>query len=230
MPSCDDFQILIEQRLLGALAEARRPALEAHLADCSSCRGYEAEAAEAQRALAVPSGARAPVEWSRIERAIGRERALLDGEWALVACGMLVLDLTWLLFFSWEFVRPWALPILAVEASAWLAFGLRERRALRHRVAAVPSGELMDWLRRHAAWRRSSAGQVRWCTVVGLMALAFAWALAGRHGRGVDAALLSRLHWALLLVGAFVVAVLVWVEAVQLPRARRECASLQASR
>jgi predicted anti-sigma-YlaC factor YlaD len=229
MPSCDDFQILIEQRLHGALLDADHPSLDAHLGGCAQCREYEANATDNQRVLVAQGGGEGPVDWARLEAAIRREGALLDWEWALVACGMLVHNLVWLVFFSWKFVRPWALPVLGVEVSACLAFGLRERWALRRRVATLPTEELMGWLRRHAAWRRSSARQVRWATPAGLAVLAFGWALVDRHGRGVDPGLLVRAHLALLICGAFLLAILAWVEGWVLPRARRECSTLKVS-
>jgi hypothetical protein len=51
MNTCEEFEIAIEMRRRGALDEARRAELAAHLATCESCRRFEAETTSAAAAL-----------------------------------------------------------------------------------------------------------------------------------------------------------------------------------
>lgn len=51
MPACRDFQIAIEMRLLGALADERAAELHEHLASCDACRRFETLALTTKRTM-----------------------------------------------------------------------------------------------------------------------------------------------------------------------------------
>jgi len=72
--SCDQYSDAIAELADGTLPEAERRAVEAHLAECPSCRALAADlgriraAARSLEPLEAP-----PVVWSRIERALAAE-------------------------------------------------------------------------------------------------------------------------------------------------------------
>ncbi len=71
MTRCDEFEVLIEKRLHGALGDPERAALEEHLAGCETCRAYQSAAREAEAVMNLRARAAVgEVDWGRVERGI----------------------------------------------------------------------------------------------------------------------------------------------------------------
>jgi hypothetical protein len=71
MKSCDEFEILIERRLRGALGDDDAARLDAHLEGCSPCREYRDLATATSTGLTgAATDAQAAADWPGLERRI----------------------------------------------------------------------------------------------------------------------------------------------------------------
>src|SRR5262249_20605815 len=90
MSLCNDHEVEIEKRLHGALEPDRVAALEAHLADCATCRAFERGARKMEEAIrAMPVAAGGGPGWGRVaaelEKVVRKHRRRISYHMLLVA-------------------------------------------------------------------------------------------------------------------------------------------------
>ncbi len=179
MTGCDDVQMALERARHGALVEAERPALDAHLATCATCRAWEASLGQVERALgAQAERALQHVGWERVEQTLrGRARRTLAA-FGLSALNLLVMNLGLYALVGPEVivgadVLGGLVAELAVLGVVFAAAVLWERRRQR----LQPQGEALAWLRRDVAQTVRSVRQARWVLLacVGVLLGLAAW-------------------------------------------------------
>lgn len=223
-PSCSDFEIAIVQRLHRALPPDQAEALDAHLATCTRCTTYLAEAAETQDVLVGIS--RKAVKGTDWQAATLRFQATLQSRRRRIWQGLAVLLLmapfaAWTLGNGADLVEDTLLAmleggiVLGVVATRTVLASRRLARALDR-----PNGE--DILQLQRRYLRGRLRALTWTRILAipplLGALACAlipWPLRGAHpslGFGVTAAIVG-VGWLRLHLR-------------ELPRVRRELAEL----
>lgn len=217
---CDTYGPHIEQLARGALPEAQRAALEAHLAGCAACRSLAGLAGRVEGELAAHArGALAAVDWRRFERELGRQTLLMRWVIPLVLVGMgtavtIALarkpaDRSWL---ALPFGGFWTVTVAAgwVLSRRWL------RRWLR---GAAEGEELLAFYRRWLDERARDTRQgIAACVAFGLGIPALA--LIAPPGSPAEVAALAAAPVLLLPAAGY-------LALVELPRLRREEAALR---
>jgi hypothetical protein len=229
--ACEVHQQEIEQRAWGALDAEGVAGLEAHLAGCVTCQAWAQQvrqSTQAQRAMV--NRAVTTFDWAQLERHVSGERAMLKQEWVMVALGVGLTDVSNLLVFGWDFVRPAAPLVLLVEVLALLAFGWRERRALDRQLVGLSEGALFDWLTKQAAWRRSGARFSRGLIVAAAVGVGASLGFIDGWSPPTGDPLQLRFRIAAGLLCAGLLGLLLWVQLHVLPRAEREWAALKGER
>jgi hypothetical protein len=220
MAGCEEFQVDIEKRLHGALGEAGRAPLDAHLATCERCRAYEAAARGAEAGMATEaSEAAAQVDWDRVERGI---RGGVAASVRMLAAAVLVT--AWMAGMVWLSTPPDlrgerllrtlpAMGVMLVLVAFVSAYSARRLTALADR------GEMLDtW--RHIVWANLAwARRMQWATAAIVLFLLYK-ALYGRPGATFDGTVFYG-GLALPMVAAWL-----YLRRVKLPRAEREARDL----
>jgi hypothetical protein len=177
---CQGFEIAVEKRLHGALAEPERAALDEHLAGCERCPAYQAAARGAEAGMrAEASAAVAELAWERVERGIRRSvRA-----WPRWLAGA-VLAGAWVALVAWLSAPPElrsgrmlrALPAVAiVVVLVALVAGYSARRL----AARVDQGEMLATYRQVVAANLQWARRMKWA-LAALLAFFLYRAMAGK--------------------------------------------------
>jgi hypothetical protein len=219
MAGCDDFEIAIEKEMHGALGEAERPGLDAHLAGCERCRAYGAAARGAEASMARAAGAAAAeVDWDGVERAIrGGVLAWVRILASVAFLAAWVAGMVWLStpapFRAGRLLRTMpSMAMLAVLVAFVAAYSGRRLTALADR------GEMLDtW--RHLVWADLAwARRMQWATAAVVAFLLY----RALHGSA------TTYDPAVFFGGLALPVAAVWfrLRGVKLPRAEREARDL----
>lgn len=222
MSDCERFEIAIDQRHRGALADDDVRALDAHLATCASCRAYEESVRSMQVGLdALAVEARRAVDWARIERGIHdavrtRMRKLAFG----VAIGIAAVALS-----TWGFAPPGERAAFAAEVGALVGAivlfqGLRAVREARGVLGVARGDELIA---RHRAMLEKQVRVIRIFRFIALAVVVWLAVSAIRAAEARHVVVYSAL--ACIVVGTWVHTLLVGY-----PRLLRQLAELGAKR
>ena len=218
MTSGEHPEIDIDRRLGGDLSEAESAALDAHLAICARCRGYEKAAREMMLDLRAASNeVSETIDWDRLEKSIERQRgARITRLAAGAGLGVIAVALS-----TWGFAPPgeaW-LYVTGIGALVAALVGSQALLVLReHRdVARLARGdELLAGQRSLLIRRIRTIRRFRWVALA--VVLWCLWSAAQwREGRPVvvylGLAAIVALSWLHTLVFAY-------------PRLRSELAEL----
>lgn len=158
--TCDDAGILLEMRAHAALADADRPALDAHLAGCAACRALADLVTRVDGALGARARqALAEVDWRRLDRQLDHQRTVM--RWFVPAFFVLMGATVTTLLALGRSDRAWlALPFGALWAGLTLAaWRIRGRWLRQWEPSAATGDELLGHYRRWLAERRKDARQ-----------------------------------------------------------------------
>lgn len=213
MTDCDRTLPGLEARRRGRLAGAEAAALEAHLAGCEACRAL-ADAARVDALLDAPVAAEvARADWAAIERAVAIRRATLRRTFV----AMLSVQLVLFPLVVWLAPAPGERGRLALGLGAAFALMLAVHTSVaalaRRRLARLAArGELLPDLRTWLARRVRRLWVLRFA-LAGFLATFALRAYEDPHPP-------HRVLW--IGFAATMAALLVFVQAVALPRTRRE--------
>jgi hypothetical protein len=219
MPGCEEFETDIERRLHGALGDAERATLEAHLHGCASCRTYEGAALGSEAQLRSRAGAAvAAVDWARVERGIrGGMYASVRMLAAAVVTAAYVVGMVWLStpaeLRGARLLRSAPAMVVLVVLIAFVA-----AYSARRLVALADREEMLETYRVLVAANLQWARRMQWA-VAAIVALLLYKALTGTAATFDPAVYYGGL--ALPAAAAWL-----YLRRVKLPRAEREARDL----
>jgi len=215
---CDEFELLIEQRIRGVLGAADAARLDEHLAGCASCRDYLATATETAGGLAdAAAAAGAAADWEALEQGVRAMVASYRRSVPRMAVALLlIVPVIWFAAGP-EAGAGGAAVGLVILGAAWLM----RRRAVG---AALAAGRSRDDLLRH--YREELDERVRRSRMAIVIELSVGPLLIGvviaRLLTAESGATPTRLLVFFAVWGAVLIATGIWRWRVGLPRVRAE--------
>jgi anti-sigma factor RsiW len=218
MPDCEHFEIAVDRRLRGALSKDEENELEAHCANCASCRAYAETARAMQVGLhSLADDARSNVDWDHVERSIEqRLRARMHKLYAGVATGAFAVALG-----TWGFAPPGEAAVLGLKMGAIVGavvlarvlFVIREVRS----VSRLGRGD--ELIARHRAMLTKQVRSIRQLRWVALAVFLWTVILAARS---------VETRYAITYAGLGCIVLGTWLHTLLVvePRLRRELAEL----
>lgn len=145
MTTCREFQIAIEMRLHGALADERAAGLDEHLASCDACRRFETLAEKTKATMSMRANTVvSKMDWERVlERIKATERGLhQDLSWgrtlSAITIGVAIGVASLWLAGSRDTLFNIIFPCIFIPAFTWL-----QRCGVRRRLQELKQAELV---------------------------------------------------------------------------------------